>query len=448
MMDGRDQGGGEPAPAAMRLVADRVVPVEPTGAVIHDGAIDIDAEGRVVACAVEKDLPPPPADRLDIGGLLMPGLVNAHAHTPMTLMRSVGDGMPLMPWLTDAVWPREGRMRPDDALAGMLLGSVEMLLAGVTTSCELYLFEEAVVEAVRQTGGRVVVTPGVLSVLHSDTFGSGTGRVEAIASFAAVHHDPDSTVTVGVGPHSTYDLTPDQVGELAALARRLGSFVHIHLEETAEERRLVIDTYGRPATELLADAGVFDGPALAAHGVWLSDSDRAILAEHGVSVAHNPVSNLKLGSGVMPLRETLAAGINVALGTDGPASNDNLSLWQELSLAPLLARGTTGDPGAVDAVTALRLATVNGGRALGLPVGTLSPGSHADIIRIDLDHPALAPAADEDLVTSLVFCGGPHLVTDVWVAGRRVVRDGAITTVDVATAVADAAARAARLAAR
>lgn len=431
---------------ATRLVADRVVPVEPDGMVLNGGAVDIDSDGRIVACGAEADLPPPTGERLEVGGLLMPGLVNAHAHTPMTLMRSVGDGMPLMPWLTDAVWPREGRMSPDDALAGMLLGSVEMLRAGVTTSCELYLFEDAVVEAVRRTGGRLVITPGVLSVLHAETFGSGSGRGEAIAAFAAAHHDPDSTVTVGVGPHSTYDLTPEQVGELAAVARRLDTFVHIHLEETEAERQQVIAAHGRPATELLAEAGVFDGPVLAAHGVWLSGSDRTILAERGVSIAHNPVSNLKLGSGVMPLAATLDAGINVALGTDGPASNDNLSLWQELALAPLLARGTAHDPGAIDAVTALRLATVNGGRALGLPVGALRAGNHADIIRLDLEHPALSPATDPELITSLVFCGGPHLVTDVWVAGQRVVRDGSMTTVDEPAIAADATRRAARLA--
>lgn len=432
--------------ATLRLVADRIIPVDPPGHVIADGAIDIDAGGRIVACGAEVQLPAPPAERRHVGGLLMPGLVNAHAHTPMTLMRSVGDGMPLMPWLTDAVWPREGRMDPADVRAGMLLGSIEMLLAGVTTSCELYLFEEAVVEAVQRTGGRLVITPGVLSVLHADSFGTGHGRVEAIESFASAHHDPDSRVTVGVGPHSTYDLTPAQVGELAELARRLGTFVHIHLEETEAERQQVLDTYGAPAAEVLAAAGVFDGPVLAAHGVWLSDADRALLASHGVSISHNPVSNLKLGSGVMPLRATLDAGLNVALGTDGPASNDNLSLWQELALAPLLARGTGHDSGAVDAATALQLATRNGGRALGLPIGTLAPGTHADIIRLDLDHPALAPAADEDLVTSIVFCGGPHLVTDVWVAGRPVVQDGRMVTVDVEEVVADATRRAARLA--
>ena len=170
----------------------------------------------------------------------MPGLVNTHAHTPMTLMRSVGDGLPLRAWLTDAVWPREGIMSPDDACAGMLLGSVEMLLAGVTTSCEMYVYEEELVRAVQQTGARLVITPGVLSVLHASTFGTGTDRAEAIGEFAGIYHDPVSRITVGVGPHSTYDLDPGLIGELAALAWALDTFVHIHLEETEVERQEVV----------------------------------------------------------------------------------------------------------------------------------------------------------------------------------------------------------------
>ncbi|MFW2380777.1 MAG: amidohydrolase family protein, partial [Acidimicrobiales bacterium] len=233
---------------------------------------------------------------------------------------------------------------------------------------------------------------------------------------------------------------------LAAMARDVDTFVHVHLEETRTERERVIDQHGAPATELLAAEGVFTGPVLAAHGVWLSDTDRTILAEAGTAIAHNPVSNLKLGSGIMPLRKTLDSGVLVGLGTDGPASNDNLSLWQELALAPLLARGTNHDPGIVDAATALRLATANGAAALGLSVGQLEAGRPADIIRLDSGHPSLAPALDEDLITGIVFAGGAHLVTDVWVQGRQVVEDRNITTVDLEAIVDQAKKRAGRLA--
>ncbi len=436
--------------AVFRLVADQIIPVDPDGLIGPDAssnpAIDIDGSGRIVGCGTESTLPAPPSDRQVVGGLLMPGLVNCHAHTPMTLMRSVGDGMPLQSWLTDAVWPREGRMTPEDAKSGMLLGSVEMLLAGVTTSCEMYLFEEQLVEAVLETGARLVITPGVLSVLHADSFGSGGGRTESIRTFAGEYHDPTSRITVGVGPHSAYDLEPGHVGELAALARDLDTFVHIHLEETQAERQQVIDQHGRTATELLAEAGVFEGLVLAAHGVWLSDSDRQILAANGAAISHNPVSNLKLGSGIMPLAATLESGVGVGLGTDGPASNDNLSLWQELALAPLLARGGAHDSSAIPAARALALATADGAKALGLKTGRLAAGFDADIIRLDLDHPGLAPLRSEELLTSVVFAGGPHLVTDVWVAGQQVVKDQLMTTVDTSAIVADALPRARRLA--
>ncbi|NNE96430.1 MAG: amidohydrolase [Acidimicrobiales bacterium] len=425
-------------------MADRVVTV--ANDVIIDGAVDIDEQGLIADVGPETALGPPPPDRRVIGGVLMPGLVNTHAHTPMTLVRSVGDGLPLQQWLTDAVWPREGVMNPDDARVGMMLGSAEMLLAGVTTSCEMYLFEEQVVEAVAHTGGRLVMTPGIIAALHGDSFGTGGGRADAVAEFARRHHDPAGLVTVGVGPHSTYDLTPAQIGDLAALAGDLGTFVHVHLEETSVEHQRVIDQHGKPATELLADHGVFDVPVLAAHGVWLSDSDRAILSAAGAAIAHNPVSNLKLGSGIMDLRATLDAGIRVGLGTDGPASNDNLSLWQELALAPMLARAKHHDAGAVDAATALELATSSGAAALGLPVGRLEPGAPADIVRLDSDHPTLAPGLDEELITTIVFSGGPHVVTDVWVQGRHVVDDRTLTTVDLEPLVADAKIRAQRLA--
>ncbi|MGI9610733.1 MAG: amidohydrolase family protein, partial [Acidimicrobiia bacterium] len=396
--------------ASLRLISEWVVPVD-GDRIIVNGAIDIDTTGTIVAIGPESDLEPAPADRRVVGGVLMPGLVNTHAHTPMTLMRSAGDGLPLESWLIDAVWPREGVMTPDDARVGMMLGSAEMLLAGVTTSCEMYLFEEHVVEGTRATGARLVITPGIIAALHGSTFGTGASRADAVAEFARSHHDPTGLVTIGVGPHSTYDLTPEQIGELAAMARDVGTFIHVHLEETRVERERVINQHGAPATEMLAAEGVFTGPVLAAHGVWLSDSDRVILAEAGTAIAHNPVSNLKLGSGIMPLRKTLDAGVLVGLGTDGPASNDNLSLWQELALAPLLARGTGHNAGIVDASTALRLATADGAAALGLNVGQLEVGRPADIIRLDAGHPALAPALDEDLITGIVFAGGPHLVT-------------------------------------
>ena len=433
-----------------RLVGDYVLPLSSGAAeLVAGGAIDIAADGRIVAVGAEADLAATEQSDIRInrvGGLLMPGLVNTHAHTPMTLVRSAGDGMALQQWLTDAIWPREGKMSPDDAYWGMKLGSLEMLLAGVTTSCEMYFFEDAMAQAVNETGGRLVLCPGVIAALLPG--GDVEPRIAELAELHARHHDADGRITVGYGPHSTYDLTPEQVGRIAAQARDVGALVHIHLEETQAERDQVIGQYGRSATKLLAEAEVFAGPTIVAHGVWLDADDQQILADAGTAVAHCPMSNLKLGSGIAPVTDMRRRGISVVLGTDGVASNDNLDLWEELKLAPLLARGSTRDTAAMSASDALRMATIEAGQAVQLPdVGHLTPGTQADIIRIDLDQPNYVPGLPDDLLTHVVFAGSSSNVTDVWVTGEQVVANRTPTRVDLAEALAECRDRGAKLAA-
>ncbi len=410
---------------------------------IPNGAVDVGGDGRIVKVGSQSEMGPPPGPVRDVGGLLMPGLVNAHAHTPMTLVRSVGDGMALGEWLAEGVWPREGRMTPEDAWWGMVVGSMEMLEAGVTTSCEMYLFEDEVVDAAGRTGARLVVTPGLIAALSRD--GNIEQRLSDVVDFHKLHHDPDRRVSVGFGPHSVYDLTPDQCGQIATEAAARDAVVHIHLEETEAERKLLMERYGTSATKALAEAGVFEAKVLAAHGVWLDRGDRTILADADASVAHCPMSNLKLGSGIAPLVDLLAEGVNVGVATDGPASNDNLDLWEELKLAPLLARGTTHNPQALSATSALKLATSSAATAVGLDdVGHLSPGARADIIRVDLDQPAFQPL--EDLTAQLVFAGSSRWVTDVWVDGHQLVHAGRLQSIDREQALAEVAERGRRLA--
>lgn len=428
----------------MRLVGDYVVPGEGDGAIISNGAIDIDQDGRIVAVDAETALPETNGVVFRVGGLLMPGLVNAHAHTPMTLVRSAGDGLPLQEWLTTAIWPREGQMTPEDAHWGMVLGSAEMLLAGVTTSCEMYFFEDEMVRAVNKTGARLVLTPGVIAALLPD--GDVAPRIAELAELHERYHDPNGRVTVGFAPHSIYDLSPEQIGKIASEAQAVDALLHIHLEETRTERQQVIDRHGASATKLLAQHGALEGQVIAAHGVWLDATDQRLLAEAGATVAHCPVSNLKLGSGVAPIVDMLKAGINVAVGTDGVASNDNLDLWEELKLAPLLARGVRHNPGIMDAATALSLATKHAAAGVGIEAGELRPGAWGDVIRIDLDQPAFAPGVPDDLLTHLVFAGGSRLVTDVWVAGHQVVEDRSLTKLDLSDALVECRERGRRLA--
>lgn len=428
-------------------MADTVVTCDEQETVFSPGCLDIE-ENKIVWVGSPENAP----DVLDLelkklGGLLMPGLVNAHAHTPMTLVRGAGDGLPLWRWLTEAMWPREGHMTPEDVWWGMTLGSAEMLKAGVTTSCEMYLHEEALVDAAQASGARLVMTPGVVSALHPDN--SGPQRGQEISDFYTQHHDPLGRITIGVGPHSAYDLGVERVVELAGLARDLNTVLHIHLAETAQESEDLEQRYGQSVVRTLADHGVFDGQVLAAHCVWVDDQDIKILADHKVAVAHCPLSNMKLGSGIAPLVALRQAGVTVALGTDGPASNDTLDLWEEVKIAPFLARVAGLDATLLNPQETLSMATRESAQAVGLPsVGSLASGMTADFIRLDLEHPAFVPVTETaELMAHVAWSGSSRSVTDVWVDGQPVVANGQVLTVDEEKARFEVQHRAQRLAA-
>ena len=286
-----------------RYVADAVVTCDATATIHTPGVVDVTG-GRIAWVGPVDNAPEPDGLTVvhHVGGLLMPGLINTHCHTPMTLVRGAGDGLPLDRWLREAMWPREGRMTPEDVRWGMTLGSAEMLRSGVTTSCEMYLFEEAVVEAVVDTGARLVMTPGVLSSLHAKSHGADSQRIGGLRDFHASYHDPASRITVGIAPHSAYDLGVERCAELAELARSLDVLLHLHLAETREESAALEAEHGASIVKILADHGVFDDRVLAAHCVWVDDADIAVLADAGVAIAHCPISNMKLGSGIAPVR--------------------------------------------------------------------------------------------------------------------------------------------------
>ncbi|MCP3939503.1 MAG: amidohydrolase [Actinomycetia bacterium] len=427
------------------LLADTVVTCPNQRVEIHSpGQIDIDDSGRVAYAGARRTIPA--AAATDCGGLLMPGLVNAHGHAPMVLLRGVGDGLPLDRWLNDAIWPREARLGPGDVEWGMRLASAEMLLAGVTTSCDMYFDDAAMIEAVLATGGRHVCTPGVVGAVHLTSSDSLDLRVREIRDLHARYHDLDGRIAVGVGPHSPYDLPLDVVTDLASLARDLETILHLHVAETAGEGAELEAAQQCSTVAALDRCGVFEGHVLTAHSVWVTEDDIATYAERGVHVAHCPTSNMKLGSGVAPIHQMTEHGVNVALGTDGAASNDDLDLWDELALAPLLARVNSLSPGRLSVEQALLMATANGAAAIGSNTGSLAVGSWADIVRIDTDRPSWHPIdSSADIVERLVFSTKSRDVTDVWVAGDRVVENRALTTIDVDEAIEQVTARARRL---
>lgn len=416
--------------------------------IIHDGVVDV-ADGSITYVGTAATAPAVELPIIDLGGLLMPGLVNTHAHTPMTLVRGGGDGLPLMRWLTEVMWPREGLMTAQDVAWGMRLGAAEMLRSGVTTTCEMYLFEDAVIEGATDAGIRLVMTPAVIAALHGSTHGTSTDRIETLIDTHRRHDDPAGTLTVGVAPHSAYDLGLAACADLAALARDLDALLHIHVAESRDEgAELEAAHGGRSTVQLLAEAGVFEGRVLAAHSVWLDDDDLDTYAELGVAVAHCPVSNMKLASGAARVAEMRARGIVVGLGTDGPASNDDLDLWQEVKFAPLLARVSSLDASLLGPRETLAMATRDGAAALGLDdLGSLEPGKRADMIRLDIDDAAFIPVTnDQELLAHLAWSAGSRHVTDVWVQGTRVVTDRRCLTIDEGAARAEGQARGLRLA--
>jgi len=428
-----------------RYTADAVVTVDGAGSVYRPGAIDVD--GNRIRWVGRAEQGPAGVDEIvALGGLIMPGLVNTHAHSPMTLLRGAGDGLPLERWLREVIWPREAQMTLEDIYWGMRLACDEMLTAGITTTCEQYLHGRPVLTAVRECGMRCVLTPGIFEL--PGTGPAGTWQ-QTLADALELHRefdDPGGRIRVGLGPHSAYLLPTEALAAVAQAAADTGALVQIHLSETRVEDAPIEEVHGCSATQLLARCGLLGPRLLAAHAVWLSRDDLDLLAANNVAVAHCPQSNGKLGSGVAPVADMLARGIRVGLGTDSPASNDNLDLWEELRLAPLLARALAADPDAMSTTDALALATRSGGEALGLDVGSLEAGRLADFIRLDVEDPALTPVIDDaDIVPLVVWSASARLVTDVWIDGRRVVASGKCTTVDGREARLQAVHRADRL---
>ncbi|HJM37351.1 MAG TPA: amidohydrolase [Acidimicrobiales bacterium] len=424
-----------------RYAADTIVTCDANNSVYSPGVIDVE-DGNIVWVGNLGDEEEREIQTHKIGGLLMPGLVNAHCHTPMTLVRGAGDGLPLQRWLAEAMWPREGKMNEEDAYWGMTLGSAEMFRAGVTTSCEMYLFEEALVEAANSSGARLVMTPGVFKSSYSDS------RLQDFTEFYNRHHNPEGRITVGLGPHSAYDLGIPACIELAEFAKSLDVLLHIHLAETREESSQLESEYGKSIVEILSENGILEGNVLAAHCVWLNDNDISLLADSNVSVAHCPISNMKLGSGIAPIEKMLEKDLTVGLGTDGPASNDTLDLWEEVKIAALLARVNSLDATLITPSEALGMATRKSANAIGLNrVGSLEVGWEADMIRIDTEYSTFTPSTDvNETLAHLVWSGSNRSVTDVWVAGSKVLSEGDLVTIDEERALREVKERAFRLA--
>jgi 5-methylthioadenosine/S-adenosylhomocysteine deaminase len=442
----------------VRYVADAVVPCDGSGRILVPGAIEVEGDtivsvgpvgGRQAGGAPGTADPVTggPTTEVRLRGLVLPGLVNVHCHSPMTLFRGTGENLPLDRWLHEVLWPREARLTPDDVYWGMTLGASELLRFGVTTTAEMYFFEDAVADAVLAAGSRALICPGVLQLPGLEGQ-SWSKRLSQIVDFHQRRNGEADRIEAGFGPHAAYTVPLDVLAETAELARQLDALFHIHVAETAGEVNRFAAEHGGTVPAALADAGIFEARVLAAHSIWLTDADLDLYVDHDVAVAHCPQSNAKLASGVARLEDMLNRGIRVGLATDGPASNNDLDLWEDMRLSVMLARIRSGEATSLPATQVLDLVTRGGAAALGRDdLGSLRAGAKADMVLMDLDDPAFVPLLeDAQLAEHLVWSSQSRLISDVWVAGIQVVADGECLTVEGPKARREVQRRAHRLA--
>ena len=431
-----------------RYEADLLLTMSGDLAPVRGGVVDV-SEGRVVwsgpaAVAPDRD----DARVHHIKGILMPGMVNIHCHTPMVLLRGAGEGLPVDRWLQEVMWPREARLTPEDVRVGMQAGAAELLSNGITTSVEMYFHGNAVATGAADVGLRCVVTAPVIEDSQFERFGNWEAQLEEMVATREGWASND-LIEVGLGPHAAYSLSEKCLRRIAAIASETGMLVHIHVAEQEWEDGAVRDRSGMSAPAYLESLGLLEGRILAAHAVWLSDGDIEVLARNRVAVAHCPCSNSKHGSGVARVRELVDAQVRVGLGTDGPASHHRLDLFEEMRMAIRLARVKAGDAAVLPAHQALYMATAGAADCIDRPdLGRLVPGSRADMVAISGSEPAMGPLipGEDDPISRIVWSGSPAAVHSVWVGGNQVVEDGQVTSIDTTAVRLEMEYRARRLA--
>jgi 5-methylthioadenosine/S-adenosylhomocysteine deaminase len=414
----------------LRLEPEWIVPIEPPGTLTRHALIAHD--GRIVAVVptADADRDYDASTRVALPGrVLIPGLVNAHTHAAMTLFRGIADDVPLKVWLEQLIWPRERRhVAPDFVYDGTLLAAAEMLKGGITVFNDMYFYPDATARACLATGIRAMLGMPVLDFPTAYAADPDAYLEAGLAVRDAYRHQP--TLTFCLAPHAPYTVSDPSWEKIVMYARQLDLPIQTHLAETAAEVAQNVEHYGVSPLARLHRLGATGPEFIAIHGVHLGAADIELLATHGGNVVHCPASNTKLGSGIAPVADLAARGVNVALGTDGAASNNRLDLFAEMHLAALLAKVRGTDPAALPASRALRMATLDGAKALGQDAlyGSLVAGKEADCVAVDLSGVAATPCYDP--VSHLVHAVGRECVTDVWIGGARVVADRRLTTAD------------------
>ncbi len=374
----------------------------------------------------ETDAPSFQADRvIDAkGGIVSPGFIDTHTHIPMNLLRGAADDMALMDWLNNKIWPAEEKLDEDAVYWGTMLGIAELVSGGVTCFSDMYNFTETIARAANESGIRALIATAIV-----DNDGQGDRRLKKAEELFDIVKGY-KRVNAAIGPHAEYTVSPDMFKKVRDCALRLNSRVHVHISETKGEHDGCISRHGMTPIALINSLGLTDFHVMAAHCVWVEDEDIEIMAEKAISVMSCPGSNLKLGSGIARTAKMIETGVNVSCATDGAASNNNLSMMEEMTLFALLQKGINLNAALIPAKTALKTATINGAKALGLDriTGSLEAGKQADIIIIDTTGLRFCP--ETDLLNHLVYSGSDSDVTLTMVGGDILYESGSITFAD------------------
>ncbi len=426
------------APLDLLLFPTWLVPVEPAGVVLKGHGLGV-RDGRIALIAPRAvALKCKAVETRELEGMLLaPGLINAHGHAAMTLFRGLADDLPLQRWLKDHIWPAESRWVDENFVrCGTELAIAEQLKGGITCFSDMYFYPTVVSELVHKHGVRAQITIPVLDFPVPDARDADEALRKGVALFDDLKHHP--RITIAFGPHAPYSVADDKLESIRVLVAEMDAGIHMHVHETAHEVQEALRKHGERPLARLARLQLLGPRFQAVHMTQVDDDDLALLTEHNCSVIHCSESNLKLASGFCPVERLWEAGINVAVGTDGAASNNDLDLLGETRTAALLAKAVAGSATALDAHRALRMATLNGARALGIDehTGSLEIGKFADLVALDLSGLAQQPVYDP--VSQLIYSTSRDAVRHVWVGGKQLLESGRLTRMDEQQVIANA----------
>lgn len=417
-------------PLDLLLLPTWLVPVEPAGVILKDHALGI-RDGRIVLIAPRDEAVKYVAvETRDLTGMLLtPGLVNAHGHAAMTLFRGLADDRSLITWLREHIWPAESKW-VDEAfvMAGSELAIAEQLQSGITCFSDMYFYPDVVSQLVHKYGVRAQITIPILDFPVPGARDADEALRKGVALYDDLKHHP--RLSIAFGPHAPYSVGDEKLVNIRTLMAEMDIGIHMHVHETAHEVDEALSKHGERPLARLARLQLLGPRFQAVHMTQVNDEDIGLLVEHNCSVIHCPESNLKLASGFCPVERLWSAGINVGIGTDGAASNNDLDLLGETRTAALLAKAVAGSATALDAHRALRMATLNGARALGIDdhTGSLELGKFADLVAFDLTRLAQQPVYDP--VSQLIYATGRDCVRHVWVGGKQLLDDRHLTRMD------------------